>query len=133
MASVHGKNTYLLWNAVNLSPFLTDVDFGGSADTAETSAFGDTNKEYVIGLVDRNVSVSGNYDAAGGGPDATLGAAVGGAAQTLDYGPAGNTSGFVKYTGSFFLTSYEITGSIGDKVSFSAEFVPAGAVTRTTF
>lgn len=132
MASVHGKNTFLQWNSVDLSPYLTDVDFGGDADTAETSAFGDSNKEYVVGLVDRNISVSGNFDAVAGGPDATLGAALGTSA-TLNYGPAGSTAGFVKYTGSFYLTSYEITGSIGDKVSFSAEFMPAGAVTRTTF
>jgi hypothetical protein len=132
VAAIHGKNSYLLWNSVNLSPFLTDVTFGGSADTAEVSAFGDTNKEYVVGLVDRNISVSGNYDAVASGPDATLGAAVGTSA-TLEYGPGGNTAGLVKYSGSDFLTSYEVSGGIGDAVTFTAEFVPAGATTRGTF
>jgi hypothetical protein len=64
----HGKSTVFKvdnsgGSLTDISNTLTDVSFPRSVDTAETSAFGDSAKTYIVGLSDATVSVSGNYDA----------------------------------------------------------------------
>ena len=115
----------------DISNTLTDVSFPRSVDTAETSAFGDSAKTYIVGLSDATVSVSGNYDAT---VDAHLAGVLGQAATlSFEYGPEGSTSTFVKYTGECILTSYEKSGAIGYVVTYSAEFQVTGAVTRDVY
>lgn len=132
----HGKSTvFKVDNAAgsltDISNTLTDVSFPQSVDTAETSAFGDSSKTYVVGLKDATISVSGNFDAT---VDAHLAGVFGQAASlSFEYGPEGSTSTYVKYTGECILTSYEKSGAIGDVVSYSAEFQVTGAVTRGTY
>ena len=132
----HGKSTSLKvdnsgGSLTDISNTLTDVSFPRSVDTAETSAFGDSAKTYIVGLSDATVSVSGNYDAT---VDAHLAGVLGQAATlSFEYGPEGSTSTFVKYTGECILTSYEKSGAIGDVVTYSAEFQVTGAVTRGTY
>ena len=132
----HGKSTVFKvdnsgGSLTDISNTLTDVSFPRSVDTAETSAFGDSAKTYIVGLSDATVSVSGNYDAT---VDAHLSGVLGQAATlSFEYGPEGSTSTFVKYTGECILTSYEKSGAIGDVVTYSAEFQVTGAVTRGTY
>ena len=132
----HGKSTVFKvdnsgGSLTDISNTLTDVSFQRSVDTAETSAFGDSAKTYIVGLSDATVSVSGNYDAT---VDAHLAGVLGQAATlSFEYGPEGSTSTFVKYTGEGILTSYEKSGAIGDVVTYSAEFQVTGAVTRGTY
>ena len=132
----HGKSTVFKvdnsgGSLTDISNTLTDVSFPRSVDTAETSAFGDSAKTYIVGLRDATVSVSGNYDAT---VDAHLAGVLGQAATlSFEYGPEGSTSTFVKYTGECILTSYEKSGAIGDVVTYSAEFQVTGAVTRDVY
>ena len=132
----HGKSTVFKvdnsgGSLTDISNTLTDVSFPRSVDTAETSAFGDSAKTYIVGLSDATVSVSGNYDAT---VDAHLAGVLGQAATlSFEYGTEGSTSTFVKYTGECILTSYEKSGAIGDVVTYSAEFQVTGAVTRGTY
>jgi hypothetical protein len=132
----HGKSTVFKvdnsgGSLTDISNTLTDVSFPRSVDTAETSAFGDSAKTYIVGLSDATVSVSGNYDAT---VDAHLAGVLGQAATlSFEYGPEGSTSTFVKYTGECILTSYEKSGAIGDVVTYSAEFQVTGAVTRDVY
>jgi hypothetical protein len=132
----HGKSTVFKvdnsgGSLTDISNTLTDVSFPRSVDTAETSAFGDDAKTYIVGLSDATVSVSGNYDAT---VDAHLAGVLGQAATlSFEYGPEGSTSTFVKYTGECILTSYEKSGAIGDVVTYSAEFQVTGAVTRDVY
>ena len=115
----------------DISNTLTDVSFPQSVDTAETSAFGDSAKTYIVGLTDSTISVSGNFDAT---VDGYLAGVLGQATPLeFEYGPEGTTNGLVKYTGNCYLTSYEKSGAIGDVVSYSAEFQVTGAVTRGTY
>lgn len=132
----HGKSTvFKVDNSggtlTDISNSLTDVSFPQTVDTAETSAFGSSAKTYVVGLTDATISVSGMFDAT---VDAHLNGILGQAATvSFEYGPEGSTSPNVKYTGEAILTSYEKSGSIGDMVSYSAEFQVSGAVTRGTY
>ena len=132
----HGKSTvFKVDNSggtlTDISNTLTDVSFPQSVDTAETSAFGSSAKTYVVGLTDATISISGMFDAT---VDAHLNGILGQAATvSFEYGPEGSTSPNVKYTGEAILTSYEMSGAIGDMVSYSAEFQVSGAVTRGTY
>lgn len=138
MAFVHGKSAvFKVDNASNtltdLSAFLNDIGFPRDIEAAETTTFGvaGSAKTYIVGLTDASISISGLFDATA---DAAL-AGVVGFATLLDfeYGPAGSGSGSVKYTGTCLLTSYEVSASVGDTVSASADFQVSGAITRSTY
>jgi len=130
----HGKSTHFEIDDTggtsrDISNTLTSVDFPETIDTAETSAFGSTSKSYTVGLRDATISVSGIWDATVDGY--IIGTEP--ASRTFIYGPAGNTSGNVKYTGEAILTSFSISNPVGDVVTYSADFQVTGNVTRTTF
>lgn len=131
---VHGKSTDFQIDDTggtirDISNTLTSVDFPETIDTAETTAFGSTSKSYIVGLRDATISVSGIWDATvdsyfiGTEP----------ASRSFVYGPAGSTSGNVKYSGECILTSFSISNPVGDVVTFSADFQVTGDVTRGTY
>lgn len=133
MAFVHGKTAvFKIDNSAgslqDISAYCDSIDFPMTMDTAEVTTFGDSSKEYLAGLKDATISISGSWDATA---DAILAALT--TAGTFEYGPAGSTAGLVKYTGEAICTGYTVNAPVGDKVSFSAEFQVTGAVTRTTF
>ena len=138
MAFVHGKSAvFKLDNSagslVDYSAYLDNVGFPRSVDTAETTTFGvaGSAKTYIVGLSDATVSLSGLFDATA---DGTLAAVVGQAATlSFEYGPAGSTGGFIKYTGEAIMKSYSVTAAVGDSVKASIELQVTGAVTRTTW
>jgi hypothetical protein len=116
--------------ATAISDALTDISFPRSIETAETTAFGSNAKTYVVGLTDATISVSGTFDAT---YDAQLAGLAGVDGVAFEYGPAGSTAGFIKYTGNCVMTSYETSAPIGDVVKFTADFQVTGAITRTTY
>lgn len=130
----HGKSTDFAIDDTggtsrNISDTLTDVSFPQTIDTAETTAFGSSNKSYIVGLKDTTISVSGIWDA-------TVDGYLSGtepASRSFIFGPAGSTSGNVKYTGEAIMTNYSQSNPVGDVVTFTADFQVTGAVTRTTY
>ena len=143
---VHGKNSKFCVSAaatqttlIDLSTALKEVNFPRQIDMAETSAFGNTYKTYIQGLSDATISASGQW-ATGSATqiDDILSGLVGATAATnFAYAPAGFSSvtgTAPTYTdvtasaskpviyGEVWLSSYEITGSIGDIVAVSCEF-----------
>lgn len=134
MAFVHGKTAdFRIDNSggslTDISTYCDNVDFPLTADTAEVTTFGDSSKEYIAGLKDATISISGSWDATA---DGVL-APIVGVAGSFQYGPAGSTAGNIKFTGEAICTGYTVTAPVGDKVSFSAEFQVTGAVTRGTY
>lgn len=134
MPFVHGKSAdFRIDNSsgslTDISAYCDSVDFPMTADTAEVTTFGDTSKDYIAGLKDATISISGSWDATA---DAVL-AAIVGLSGSFQYGPAGTTASNIKYTGECICTSYNVSAPVGDKVSFSAEFQVTGNVTRGTY
>ncbi|MAL34075.1 MAG: hypothetical protein CMG84_11800 [Marinobacter sp.] len=135
MAFVHGSDSvFKLDNAggslTDISTYVNNVDFPETADVAETSTLGASNKTYIVGLKDATISLGGLFDAT---VDAILGAVVGQSATlSFEYSPEGTGSGKVKYTGECILTSYTLSSPVGDVVGFSADLQVSGAVTRGT-
>jgi len=136
MAFVHGKTAVFKVDDSggtlrDLSAYLNDISFPRDQETAETTAFGNAAKTYIVGLTDATISISGMFDATA---DGYL-AGVLGHATLLDfeYGPAGSTGGLVKYSGTCLMTSYEVSASVGDAVQASADFQVSGTITRGTW
>ena len=113
----------------NISNTLTDVSFPQTIDTAETTAFGSSNKSYIVGLKDTTISVTGLWDA-------TVDGYLSGtepASRSFIFGPAGSSGGNVKYSGEAIMTNYSQGNPVGDVVTFTADFQVTGAVTRGTY
>lgn len=139
MAFTHGKKSvFKIDNAAgtltDISAFCNEVSLSRDIETAETTTFGDNDKEYIIGLKDASISVSGSFDAASASTiDSVLAGILGqDASVSFEYIPGGGSVGAANpaYQGQCFLTSYEVSGSVGDVTSFSASLQCTGAITR---
>jgi hypothetical protein len=59
---IHGKATSIVLGAYPIHQWFNDMSTAESQDTAETTAFQDQDKTYVIGLSDATVDASGRYE-----------------------------------------------------------------------
>lgn len=131
MAKHHGKDSTFEIDAVELTTYLDSISMPESVDVAETSTLGQDAKTYIEGMSSGTISISGRWDeTATTGPDAVLSGLKGGGAVTFVYGPAGDATGAVTYTGEAILTGYSRTSPIGDVVAFTADFQITGPVAR---
>jgi hypothetical protein len=136
MAFVHGKSAVFKVDDSggtlrDISAFLEEVSFPRSIETAETTTFSKSAKTYIVGLSDATISISGKFDSTS---DGYLAGVLGQAASlSFEYGPAGSTGGLIKYSGECFLTSYEVSATVGDVVTATAEFQVTDTVTRGTW
>ena len=135
MAFVHGKDSvFKLDNSggslTDISSYVNNVDFPETADVAETSVLGASNKTYIVGLKDATIGLTGFFDATA---DAIFGAVIGQSATlSFEYSPEGTASGKIKYTGECILTNYALSSPVGDAVAYSCDLQVSGAVTRGT-
>ena len=131
---VHGKSTFFSIDDTggsvrDISNTLTSVDFPETIDTGEVTAYGSTSKSYLVGLRDATISVSGLWDATVDGY--FIGTEP--ASRSFVFGPAGDTGGYVKYSGECILTSYSVSSPVADVDTYSADFQVTANVTRGTF
>lgn len=120
----------------DLSAFLTELSgLPGPRNLNEVTAMGDSGAKFIPGLENVTITLAGHFDdTATTGPDAVLGPLrTHTAAVDFEYGPKGDTGGFVKYSGTCWATSYEITSRVGSHVGFRATLQVEGTVTRGTF
>lgn len=138
MAFAHGKSAVFKLDDSggtlrDLSSYLNDLSMPRSIETAETTTFGVSGsaKTYITGLTDATISISGLFDATA---DGYLAGVVGGTnTLSFEYGPAGSTGGYVKYSGECIMTSYDVSAAVGDAVQATAEFQVTGSITRGTW
>ena len=138
MAFVHGKDSAFFLDSTvptltNISAYVDSVDgLPGEVELADTTAFGDEGHRNIPGLENASGSVSGTYDPA---LDVLVGAPstwkTG--TRTIEYGPAGNGSGAVKYTAEVWITNFTVSSGVADKVTWSLSYTVDGVVTRTTY
>jgi hypothetical protein len=141
MAFVHGKDSHFSVDDSggtlrNISASVDSVDgLPGDVDMAGVSAFGDSGHKYVVGLENGSFTVNGHWDDAADVGANTVLAGIRGQSGTVtfEFGPAGNGSGAVKFSGEARLTSYSISASVTDRVTFTASFNVDGQVTAGTF
>lgn len=150
--ATHGKNTRVKLQSptdgtlTDISVFGKDSTLSRSVDTAETSHFGSQAKEYVVGQSDATFTVSGNFERAQDAQFAKLMSlqqtasvpalppATGtGETMVIEYAPEGYRQGAVGYRGSYIMTGYDVSGSVGDLVSASLNFQRSGDNVRGTY
>lgn len=138
---VHGKNAYFALDGtaaslVSIGDTLNDITMPREIETAETTAFGNSDKTYITGLADATISLSGMFDST---VDTMINGNIAnlksGSVATLsfEYGPSGSTASNPKFTGEALITSYEIGSPVGDVITYSLELQVTGGVTATTF
>lgn len=145
MAFIHGKNASVLHGAYDLSSYLNSAQAQTSVATAETTAFGNSAKTYIVGLEDATLSASGMFDGAANAVDQVLSSTLG--SDTLapvTVAPNGTTLGNRVMLGQAKTTSYQVSSPVGDVVSVSYDaqldggadygvsLAPLSAVTATT-
>jgi hypothetical protein len=120
----HGKSVKVFVDEFDFSSYFNDVSASTMVETAETSTFGSDAKEYITGLVDGTVSLSGMFEGTENvGTDDYFSAVLGVATkQKVIVAPEGHALGSRAVMLESDATSYEVSGAIADVVQASAEF-----------
>jgi hypothetical protein len=120
----HGKSVKVFVNEFDFSSYFNDVSASTTVETAETSTFGSSAKEYIPGLMDGTVSLSGLFEGtADTGTDDFFSTVLGGATkQKVIVATEGHGLGGRAVMLESDATSYEVSGAIADVVQASAEF-----------
>jgi predicted secreted protein len=134
MAFNHGKDTvFYLGNytatLTSITAYCDSTDVPFSADVAETTTFGKTQKDYVAGLKDGTISIEGPWDST---INAIL-ASAWGASKEFAYGPAGSAGGSVKFSGSAICTAFNVNTNLSGAARYSASFQQNGTASITTW
>lgn len=129
MAFQAGKNAYLSIDGTDVSAYTDNESLNRVIDQLETSTFGSGNKTFINGLRSFDLSSSGPWDPTF---DAVIAAADDGASVAFVFGPEGNTTGDIQYSGNANLSAYGITNGVSGRTEYSCSFQPTGAVTRGT-
>lgn len=138
MSAKHGKTTNIKVNSIDISPHTRNTEWKGSADTHDVTGYKeedtDTSKEYLAGLTDGTITISGVYDT-----DATTGPAkvledckAAGVAVPFAYAVEGIGTGKPLRTCQVLVQTYNETSPVGDIVTWTSDLQITGAVTRTT-
>ena len=115
MARVHGKDADFVFNAVAIEDELNRAALNFTVPEAEITAFTDAYGNFLAGKPALTIDADGSWDPAAAQGDATIFAALGGAAVTWDFEPDGTTG----YNGYGFPTSYTITAAVNAPVTCS--------------
>tara|TARA_R100001480_G_scaffold5871_2_gene12953 strand:+ start:1700 stop:2416 length:717 start_codon:yes stop_codon:yes gene_type:complete len=118
MAFKHGKDTKVFVNSSNFSTYFNSADANRTADIAESTTFGNSNKTYIAGEKDGTISLAGFFDATA---DATLQPLLGGADLDLVVGidglDTGDSATFMKGN----INNYAVSSPVGDIVATSVD------------
>lgn len=117
----HGKNTKVLLNQYDISAYLSEASPSESIETAETTAYGQNAKTYIVGLRDSTLSMSGFFDGSADAVDEIISGALQTAEENITFAPEGLSAGSRVVTMTSLGTSYEISSPVADVVSVSME------------
>jgi len=130
MAAIAAHNAYLSFNSQDLSAYLTNQGLQRGAATEDTTHYGSTAEEFTPTILQSaGLDLEGVWDATVAGYlDPNLATA-----KAFVFGPAGNTTGNVKYSGTAILDKLNIMAPVKNVIRFSAHLKPSGAITVGTF
>lgn len=133
MSKVHGKNTYVSVNSVDISAYCTSCEFGRTGDAHDVTTFGNNSHRKQGGLYDGTVSLEGIYESVSvsGGPPAIFPSILN-TVVPLVYRPEGTGSGKAQRSVSVLLTTYNESSPVADMITWSAEGEFDGDVSSTT-
>lgn len=139
MAVFAATDFSIVYNGVELSPYVESVDLPVDINPLDTTGMGTTNNNFhtrIAGLRDWKASINFFQDFAASQVDATFGPdIISGTTRTLTVKPTSSAVGATnpRYFGSVLATSYgPISAKVGDLAMAKVELVGAGALTRAT-
>lgn len=130
MAFIHGKNTVIKLNAVDLSAFTNMSEFGREADTHDVTCYGKNDHVFKGGLGTGTASISGIYDDTTSGPRDVIEPLIG-TNVTLIRQPEGAGAGKPQDSVDVVVKSYKESSPVADMVQWAAELQLSDAVTST--
>lgn len=122
-------------NSVNLSPWIVEHNLPQEQELQDKTVYGSTTRQFMPGLKNHSLTITGLQDYAAGGPDATIAALWGNAGFAINVKATSAVNGSTnpEMQGSYVLENYNpMSGKIGERATFTATFKPAGVLTRAT-
>lgn len=107
--------------------------FGKQVAELDVTGFSDAAERFIAGIeTSQELAISGAFDdAASTGPDATFNGLVGTIA-TFEYNPVGTAAGARRYTAEVLWTSYKVSATAKERVSYEVTGRVDGTVTVGT-
>ncbi len=139
--TTHGRNTYFAvedstaTTLRNLSPYITSTSMPRGNDQHDDTTYGATGHTFKNGLTNGTLTINGFWDKTASTGAATVLDSLIGVSTTVgfEFGPEGNGSGSVKYSGECTMVSVDYSAPVADLVGFTATFNISGACTKGTF
>lgn len=134
MARIVLTNCYVLFGSTDISDHVSSISLSSSYDLVETTAFGQTAKTRVAGLVDNSVTLELHQDYATSSIEQTIYPTLG-TAVTIAVKPVNGTTTTVNPQYSFSAVVSEWTplnGAVGELASASVSWPISGVITKTT-
>lgn len=134
MAALVLTNAYVTINSVNLSDHITSITLNTTEDVIDTTAFGNTARTRVAGLLDNSVVIEFQQDYATSNVEATIYPLVG-STTAIVVKPNGSTTGATNPSYSFTALVSEwqpLNGAVGELATASVTWPISGTITKAT-
>lgn len=141
MAFVHGKDAVLSLDdgggtLRDIKIYMNSVSgLPGARALSEVTAFGDQGVKSIPSLANVQFSLAGHFDATAVTGSFTVlnSLRTSTATTTVQYGPAGGTTGLVKMTAECWMTELSVDATVSDRVPIAASFQVDGIPTVGVF
>lgn len=131
MAFIHGKDGFVSLNAVDLSAFSNNIEFGRSGDSQDVTTFGKDAHVKQGGLLDGTCTLEGVYDNGATSPEAVIDPLIG-TVVPLIYRPEGTGSGLPQKSVQVLVQEYTETAPVAEMITWQLTMEMSGDVTKTT-
>jgi hypothetical protein len=134
MAFIHGKNTVVKLNAVDLSTYTESTDFNDGVTVEKITTYGPTRtrESYGASLGDGKITLKGTYDDGASGPAKTIQPLMdAGTAVTFLFQPKGTGAGKPQQSVSVIVTAFNVSSPVAGYSKWTAELQMSGDITRT--
>lgn len=131
MSFVHGRDTHVYFDELDLTPYLNAASRSSKTDTAETTTYSRRHKSYIPGMTDGSVSIGGLWDGGEDAVDAMLEpklALPDSKPFTIFTSTAPTIGDRVYGMGEGYLTGYDVSSPVGDVTSMTGEIAANGGV-----
>jgi hypothetical protein len=131
MAAKHGRDTVIIIDGHDISPYCKTSELEASADTHDITGYGKDSYVFSGGLLTSKMSLGGWYDDTSSGPKAVLEPLLG-TTVTLVRRPEGTGSGLPQESVSVVVGKYVETNPYNDIIAWSCDLQGSDDITRTT-
>lgn len=134
MAALVLTNAYVSINGVNLSDHITSITLNTTEDVIDTTAFGNTARTRVAGLLDNSVTIEFQQDYAASNVEATIYPLVG-STTALIVNPNTSTTSATnpRYSFTALVSEWQpLNGAVGELATASVTWPISGTITKAT-